>query len=78
MSKDKRKRVTSAWPHILALLQDGYHSHAQAVVEYEEHQIDELRKELASLKADNDILRVINAQQMDIITSKGLDIPSKE
>jgi hypothetical protein len=76
--KEPRKRITSAWSHILALLQDGYNSHAQAIVESEERTIDELHKRLAVVKAENDVLQAINAQQADIISLKSLDNSNHE
>lgn len=47
----------SVWPHLLALVQDGYLSSAESLVQHYESEIDELRiqlsnaqKELARLK----------------------------
>jgi hypothetical protein len=73
MSKDKKTRVMlSAWPHILALIQDGYLSNAESVVKAEEYQIDELRKKLATLETENDILKAIMNQQVEVIRNNQL------
>lgn len=41
-----KKKSTSAFGHILTLIQDGHLTHAQALVEAEEAQIDFYRDEL--------------------------------
>lgn len=40
------RKILSAWPDILALIQDGYISHAESLVKYNEDTIDNLRAQL--------------------------------
>jgi hypothetical protein len=64
--KSKRK-VLSAWPHILALIQDGYVSNAKSVVKAEEDIIDQLREELIFIKTENERLTIVINEQTKII-----------
>jgi len=62
-TKNKRKDFKSSrtsksvWPHLLALIQDGYLSNAEALVHHYEHEIDELRKKLYQTQLDLDNLK---------------------
>lgn len=62
-------RPKSAWDHIYSLIRDGYISHAQAIIEAEEYQIDdayeklfEAQKEIEIIKAENVRLTLITEQ----------------
>ena len=63
------RKPKSAWEHILALIQDGYLTHAESVVLAEEAQIDELHKELIKNQTELNNATAQIKNQTEIIAS---------